>query len=194
MKKRFVLLLCILCFCVGIIVKINILNEQISSNLESNQKKVSYDDYESIFKYIVENISIDGFNVRANTLGNNMTIIDKDLSFNKRETLTLQGNANMNIVQPTDEQLTLESNNNNTQITISILYLDTYIGNDFIAFPNNLGFDDLNEDLINKAVLTSFTYKNLIFLVHQVASDEYDVDLMNNINRELIKLVNAYKI
>ncbi|MDP4144904.1 MAG: hypothetical protein Q8936_10565 [Bacillota bacterium] len=159
----------------------------------SNSKILSYNDYERLFNNMVDNFKVPGFEVKASTLGDNVTVIDKELSFDKRQYLTLDGTLNSSGTKPTDEQFTLEDKAQSKQITIGIFYTNSYIGNDLLGWPNNDGFANLNKSLSDKCSYSVLTYKNLVILIHQSSVDKADINLMNETIKSLILVLKNFK-
>ncbi len=179
-------------------INFNKINSKPSSRvINENVKKeeiVSYDKYEEFFDYVIKNINVEGFEIVADTLGNNLTVIDKELSFGNRESLTVRGDLNMDLSQPTEEILILEDKDKKNQITISMIYTKKNIDNDLISYIANNDFEQLNKDLADKYGITTTTFKNLVFTIVNVSEEKIEYNQINKINKELINLITNFKL
>lgn len=184
-------------FLVFFTISFNNINSKPSSIvIDKNVKKeeiVSYNKYEDFFEYAIKNINIEGFQVVADTSGNNITIIDKELSFGHRETLTVRGDLNMSESQPTEEILVLEDKDKKNQITISMIYTNKLMDDDLISYIAN-DFENLNKNLSEKYALTTTTFKNLVFTVVKTSEEKFEFTEINKINKEIINLLTNFKL
>jgi hypothetical protein len=162
------------------------------SESNSYNEIFNWDDYQSCFEYIVDNYQVDGLTVKASTKGGNVTAVDVYDSLNNRPYLTLDGKFDPDNLTPTEEQLIIEDINQSIQITITLVYTSNYIGYDILAYPSNVGFGTLNENLVKKSTNLIGSYNNLVFSVNQCSLDEYDIDLMDKSVKELINLLQEY--
>ncbi|EGD50640.1 hypothetical protein TheetDRAFT_2539 [Thermoanaerobacter ethanolicus JW 200] len=170
---------------------INKIRDNLITNNETtdNLDILSYKDYKELFETMVKTFNIEGFKVKASTIDGNVTAIEKELSFGKREFLTLNGDFNS---PNTDEQFTIENEKQNIQITVGIYYTKNYIGNDFVGWIYNKGFAHLNKNLAEKNSTAVLTYKNLIVLVQYSSTSEVDISLMNNVMKALIEILKNF--
>lgn len=194
MKKKYINFLCYFLLIISFLFSIYqyTLIKNLKNNLTTNDKNLDYNTYEELFKYLIKNIDVPNFSVKASTLGNNISKIDKDLSFNKREYITLTGKMEIDNISPTEEQIILENKEQEKQITIGILYTNSYLGNDLVGWLNNQGFSDINSDLASKNNSVILTYKNLIISINQCSTNKIDIDTSINTVRELIHLLKSY--
>lgn len=154
---------------------------------------ISYSEYEKLFETIVNKIDINAFEVKANTLGDNASKVGMEVTFGKREYLTKSGNLNTNNIEPTEEHIVLENKNQSNQITIGVFYNENYIGNDLLGWTNNYGFNDLNEKLVQNANFAVLSYKNLIILIHQNATDKAEINITRDALKNIIKILQEYE-
>lgn len=185
-------------FLVFFIVNFNKINsESASITTDENVKKeelISYEKYEEFFDYIIKNIDIEEFEIVGDTLGENLTIIDKELSFGKRESLSVEGNLNMSGLKPTEEILILEDKDKKNQISISISYTNKIMDNDLIAYIANNDFEYLNKNLAERYAVTTTTFKNLIFTITNISEEKIEYEQINKINKEIINLIANFKL
>jgi hypothetical protein len=168
-------------------------SKMIDAATQVTNDMLSYEEYEKLFEYIVKSFKVDGLVIKASTLGENLTILDKDLSFNKRTHLTLDGSFSQVIAKPTDEYIILENKDQSKQVTIGMFFTNSYLGNDLIGWPTNAGFGNLNEHLANGTNYAVLSYKNLIITVHQSSTDKIYIELTKTSIRSIINELNEYK-
>lgn len=192
-KKKIFIFLIILALIVILLtlLKNNFKTPKVVSINKNAEIILTYDEYEAIFKYLVENLDVRNLELKASTLGDNVTLVNKELTFNKREYLTIDGTID-NDIKPTDEQLVLESNDGKKNITIAILYTNNFMESNLVGYVNNKGFDNLNEQLVNGSLFATLTFKNLIINVNQVAIDKFDIDLTNEILQSIIETLKKF--
>lgn len=161
----------------------------VDTSTVDSEVALTWEEYQLLFEYMVDNISITDLELKESTIGSNVTAVDRELTFDKRESLTLVGELS---TKTTEEQIILEDANQTKQFTITVMYTDNYIGENMIGYPTNEGFNNLNGTLVNKATYSIFTYKNLVIVVHQVSIDKYDTDLMYSAMKSVVDLLVEY--
>lgn len=174
---------------ITLFIKIKNYPEDVPNN---SDEIINWTDYQSSFDYVIDNYQVDGLTVKASTKGGNVTAVDVYDSLNNRPYLTLDGKFDPDNLTPTEEQLIIEDINQNIQITITLVYTSNYIGFDILAYPSNVGFGTLNENLVKKSTNLIGSYNNLVFSVNQCSLNEYDIDLMDKSVKELVSLLQEY--
>lgn len=167
--------------------KENISNETVSKNT------LTYEQYEDLFNYMVSNIKIEGFKLKGSTIGDNVTIVEKDLTFDKRKYLTLDGNFTGSEPKPTDEEFIFENEKQDCQISIGMYFANDSLGNDLIGWSTNLGFNDINMNLAKQTDYMIMSYKNCIITIHQSASNEANDEITKKFSRSIIGLLKEFK-
>lgn len=168
-------------------------NNVTKSTLESpiKEKVISYENYKEMFEHMDSNLLIDEFKLKVSSLGPDVTAIDKELSFNKREWLTVDGVMNNTDPDSTQEILYFEDNKQTTLIAINFSYTETYIGDDMVQYQVNSGYSDLNNELSVKTDFIVISYKNLIITVHQTSNEKVNIETtklaLQNVINELVK-------
>lgn len=202
MKKKFIVVLSCAFFIGGcsndsITPKHN--SEVVESN-NTNQKTTKNHDepvlnhrqFEMLFNHMNSNLKIQNFKLKASTLGPDVTAIDRELSFNSREWLTVDGTANDTNPKSTQETLYFEDNEQITQLSIHFAYTDNYIGDDMVQYQISSGYDELNQQISNKSDLIIISYKNLIISFQQNTLNEVDIEItklaVRNVINELKKI------
>ncbi|WP_214801177.1 MULTISPECIES: hypothetical protein [unclassified Exiguobacterium] len=135
------------------------------SNQKTDENQImNHDQFEQLFAHMNEHLKIDHFQLKASTRGSDFTIIDKELSFGKRNWLTVDGSSDS---ASTQESLYFEDKKQTTQLSVHFAYTDHYIGEDMIQYPSSSGYDKLNQKLANQSDLILISYKNLVISVQQ---------------------------
>ncbi|WP_215142231.1 hypothetical protein [Exiguobacterium qingdaonense] len=145
--------------------------ETTSSEQETTETQdrpvLNHRQFENLFNHMNSNLKIQNFKLKASTLGDDVTAIDKKLSFNKREWLTVDGTMDGTNLKSTQETLYFEDKDQTTQLSIHFAYTENYIGNDMVQYQINSGYNELNQKISNKSDLMIISYKNLIISVQQ---------------------------
>ncbi|MCY9544608.1 hypothetical protein M5X02_28655, partial [Paenibacillus alvei] len=102
------------------------------TTIENTKKILSYAEYQTLFEALKSNLKISNFELKTGTFTSDLTIVDKDLTYNKRQYLTLNGELDTGEPKTTQELLIFENKNQSTQISIRIAYTQNYIGEDII--------------------------------------------------------------
>lgn len=140
-----------------------------AAHAEEKVEILNYDEYSELFLSMTENLEIPGYTLLNSSTDTDIIMIDKEISFNKREYLTLDGTyANKSQVQTSQESLFFGSEDGKTALIITIAYTDAAIGEDIVSYVSSGGYN-LPEEVIQKSDLITLSYKNLIISVLQSA-------------------------
>lgn len=153
---------------------------------------IAYSDFQQLFDSLVKTLRIPGYTYKSGSVGLNIVIFEKDLSFNKREYLTLDGKFDSSDAKPTSELLLFESSDGTNQLTIRLSYTSSYIGNDLVDWSSARGYAGTNETLAQKTELSTLTYKNLILTILQTSEEEADMEASKAAIRSLIPIITKY--
>ncbi|NUU59393.1 hypothetical protein [Paenibacillus agri] len=159
-----------------------------SGNKDSNQQLIPYDNFSKIVEDM-ENLEIPDFQYKESPLS--IMAVDKALTFDKRNYLTVDGEQNE---QSTQKRI-IYQNNDELIAVVDFIYLEHFIGNDLIYW-NSRGSDTLKD---NKNVLgyndLIFTYQNILVKV-TVYSDKglADVTVLNKIANPLVQYFKKYEL
>lgn len=164
-------------------------NEDVDNSTKDNNLKLTWDEYQLLFEHIFNNLDIEGVEINASTIGANLSKVEKEWTFNKKEFLTIYGTYSL---ETTEEHLVLEDDSQGKQITIAILYTDNYIDDNLIGYVTNSDFINLNQTLANKTAFSVLTYKNLVIVIQQISIDEFDPILMNLTIKSVVDLLTEY--
>jgi hypothetical protein len=105
-----------------------------------NPQKISFRKYIDSIPRFIENINLNGFTFIGET--SYCIFIDPEVSFNKRGALTVDGSYDLG--KSTESIFSYVNENNEEQITVFVLYTDSYIGRDFLGVAE--AFSQFNED------------------------------------------------
>lgn len=141
------------------------------AHAEEKAEILSYEEYSELFLSMIENLEIPGYTLLNSSTDTDIIMIDKEISFNKREYLTLDGTYdNKSTVQTSQESLFFGSEDGKTALIITIAYTHAAIGEDIVSYVSSEGYD-LPEEVIQKSDLITLSYKNLIISVLQSAEE-----------------------
>ncbi|CAH1204327.1 hypothetical protein PAECIP111893_02224 [Paenibacillus plantiphilus] len=167
-------------------------SQQSPQEISNHSQLIHYSEYQQIFETFTKELSISGYSYKSGSVGPNIVIMDKDLSFNKREYLTLDGKFDMNNTQPTSELLLFENEDSSKQLAIRISYTTSYIGNDLVDWSSSRGYSGTNEALAKKTDLVTLSYKNLILTILQTSEEEADMEASKTAVRSIISIISKY--
>lgn len=153
---------------------------------------LTYDQYEDLFNYVVSNLKIEDFKLKGSTIGDNVTIVEEDLTFNKRKYLTLDGSFNGSGAKPTDEEFIFENEKQDCQISVGMYFVNEFLGNDLIGWSTNSGFSSINLNLAKQTDYMIMSYKNCIITIHQSANNEANPEITKKFSRFIIGLLNVF--
>lgn len=142
------------------------------------QNVLNYEEYSHLFEKINENFRIPHYNLVNSTLGDDIIMIDKEISFNTRQYLTLKGESNLGDIKSTQESLFFMTEDMNDAIIITLAYTDSYVGNDAVLY-NSINDYGLTEELENNNDLLVLSYKNLIISILQTSTSKVDYNFTN---------------
>lgn len=147
--------------------------ENDASNKLEVEGNISFQQYSELFENLSSNLNIPGYKLENSTLGDDLTMIDKDISFNKREYLSIDGKYSPTNVESSQETLFYLNEDKDRALIVTLAYTDSTIGNDIIFYniTNDYG---LPEEITNKNDLITLSYKNLIISILQSAKDSVE--------------------
>lgn len=171
----------------------NTKNEEKETNKKSEIKKnniINYDNFTNIFNDLNKNLDVDGFKLKDSTIGIDITTIEKDLTFNSREWLTIDG-VMSDSPKSTQETLFLENEDSSILLTLILSYTDSYIGEDMLYYKIDSDYK-INVELADSTDLVTVSYKNLVITVLQTAEGKKDFEVTKSVLRETIKYLKNY--
>lgn len=134
---------------------------------------ISFQQYSELIDNLSSNLKIPGYNLENSTLGDDITMIDKDISFNKREYLSIDGNYSPTKIESSQETLFYLNEEKDRAFIITVAFTNSSIGNDIIFYniTNDYG---LPEEISNNNDLITLSYKNLVISILQSAKDSVE--------------------
>lgn len=195
MKKYRVILLLLLLFVVISCSNQNVDTDNhsidhLENTLSDQEKTLTFSDYQSLVEKVEQELELPNYQLKASTFDYSIVMIDEELSFGKREYVTLDGTQGLPI-NATQESLLFLHEQEDSLITITLAYTDNYIGNDILFYQSVEGFEAIKDELTDHLDLLSISYKNIIISILQTKSDE-TVDIENTINagKSLVHFLN----
>ncbi|MEK5036926.1 hypothetical protein [Sporosarcina sp. FSL K6-3457] len=161
-----------------------------SVEIINDNNKISFEDFRSLFNHMNKNLFVDGFKLKDSTVVPDLVVVDKDLTFNSREWLTLDGKLSENS-KSTQETLFLENEDSSVLLTIILSYTGSYIGEDMIYYKIDSDYE-INTQLANATDLVTISYKNLVISVLQTTNDKKDFDITQNTLKKIINILEKY--
>lgn len=159
---------------------------QIVKKEDEGKKSLSYKQYRELYNLIKNNLELKGFNQVSSTDGETLVAVAKDLTFNKRNWITLNGKS----YQSTQDTIFFESKDKKTLVAINFAYTPNFIGNDIVFYIPSIYKDfKINSNLKNLTDFMIISYKNLIINIHQTSSTAIDKDITKNFTRKLEKVI-----
>ncbi|MNW36361.1 hypothetical protein D3C74_133740 [compost metagenome] len=179
-------------------------SEQTNSMLTSNKNNtdttvidksvdpiLSYTQYEGLIKSVADNLNITDFTLKAAS-GENIVVVEKELTFGKRENLTLDGKRNMANVQPTSHLFIYENQDQSKQIIIRFSFNTNFIGNDLLDWSGTNSYENINSKLASQMDMATLSYKNILITVQQLAIIETNFEITKTSIKEVIQLLKKY--
>ena len=162
-----------------------------SQKIDEKQHQVlTHEQYEKLFEHMNQLVKIDHFQLKASTVGDDFTVVDRALSFGKRRWLTVDGTIDSGSTQ---ESLYFENKKQDTQLVLHFAYTDRYIGNDMIQYQSNDGNKELNQELSNRSDLIMISFKNIIITVEQNTLNKVDPDTTLQVVQQVIDELENYE-
>lgn len=162
------------------------------TTIDNTKKILSYAEYQTLFEALKSNLKISNFELKTGTFTSDLTIVDKDLTYNKRQYLTLNGELDTGEPKTTQELLIFENENQSTQISIRIAYTQNYIGEDIIDWSMLTGLSNINEKLSEMSDIVTFSYKNIVFIIYQISETKKDIDITKETIRNIQNITSKY--
>lgn len=147
-----------------------------NNNAGLTSEILSYNDFQMLFEDMVNKFVIPNYSLINSTIGFDIIKIEKEISFGKREYLTISGSYDSlpQSTQNTQETLFYLNENKDKLLTITLAYTDKLIGNDIVFFNITSGFG-IDDKLTTKSNLVTISYKNLIISILQTSSKQTSI-------------------
>lgn len=159
----------------------------------NTDKKMSYDQFIMLAEDINKNLNIPNFINLEGNQGPQLVAIEKELAFDKRQYLTLDGEANDQVTQ---KRIEFKSNDNTYLAVIDVIYLDKVLNNDLIFWSYPLENNKENEFLRKTFVENILSYKNCLIKISLIAVPNYTIDdiKLTEFTKHVSKYLKKYEI
>ncbi|WP_440895003.1 hypothetical protein ACS127_10550 [Amphibacillus sp. Q70] len=165
--------------------------EPLENSLSEKDEALTFEDYQSLVGKLEEELEIPNYQLQASTFDYSIIIIDEELSFGKRQYITLDGTQESPI-NATQESLLFLHEQGDSLITITLAYTDNYIGNDILYYNAIDGFAGIEEELTEHVDLLSISYKNIVISFLQTKTDNVDIEDTTNAAKSLVSFLEKY--
>ncbi|PZD96548.1 hypothetical protein DNH61_07025 [Paenibacillus sambharensis] len=170
------------------------LNNSSTANVPSVQdivetdNQISYKAYTTFLDDFTNNIVIEGFTLTPPL--KTIFLIDRDLTFNKKDTITLEGGKND--FNPTQQLFIFENSDKSVQLYVRIAYTNVEMGNQLVSWEVPSGHEGVDQELVNKTDMATYTYRNLIITVTQNSKTQAELDLTKEAVRSVLVILEKY--
>jgi hypothetical protein len=159
-----------------------------SKVVDETGNKGKFEAYTSLLEDFTNNITIKGFRLIPPV--KTIFLIDKELTFNKKDTITYGGGQND--FDPTQQLFVFENSDKSTQLYVSISYTNVDMGKNLVAWDIPAGDNDADQKLINQIQMATYTYRNLIVTITQNSKTNTDLDGTKEAARSVLKILDKY--
>lgn len=166
-------------------------SKEVNSKIDSTTNNIlSYNRYKQLIEDIELNLEIAEFSLKV-PVYETIVVVDKDLTFDTRESITVDGKREFGTVEPTSYQFIYEKSDGSKQIIINLSYNKNYIGNDLINWSNP-EHENINKALAAQVDLATLSYKNLLITIQQLSTEKSDSDITKSAIRAVINTLKEY--
>ncbi|WP_419871427.1 hypothetical protein [Candidatus Pristimantibacillus sp. PTI5] len=165
-------------------------NEQVDSNNKTNSL-YSYEQFVELTNQLAEDIVIPGYEIKNYPLIPSIFIIEKELTFGKKDTLTVSGS--LNDQRPVQQLFIFENKDQSSQIHIRLAFTNTDMGKELVSWDIPTGYDNTSEELSDNTDLATLTYRNLVITVMQNTSKKTNLDITKSAIRGLMTALESKK-
>lgn len=156
--------------------------------IAETKNKPNYEDYKKLLNDFTNNIDIKGFRLIPPIP--TIFLIDRDLTFNKKDTVTLDGGVND--LNPTMQLFIFENPEKSVQLYVRISYTDVEMGNNLVSWEIPSGHAHANPELLNRTDMATYTYRNLIITVTQNTKKNAELDTTKEAVRSVLRILEKY--
>lgn len=152
---------------------------------------LSYQEFQQLLHDITENLAIPNYEIVETTQNNTtMIAVEKDLTFDTRQLLTVSGDQDGMVTQ---ERLALENKEKSNLLLVDAIYLENPIENNMLFWKLNEGSFSSNYELFNQYHENLISYKNILFKVMLITNSEnVDYTELINTTRPLVQYLKSY--
>jgi hypothetical protein len=150
--------------------------------------KTSYEDYTKFLDDFTNNIAIEGFRLIPPI--KTIFLIERDLTFNKKDTITLGGGQSD--FNPTQQLFIFENPDKSVQLYVRIAYTNVDMGNNLVSWEVPSGHAGVDQELISRTDMATYTYRNLIITVTQNSKTNAEFDQTKEAVRSVLGILEKY--
>lgn len=169
---------------VGLVILLLILMTACKS-ASSEEQKMSHEQFENLFFELSDSINVENFEVKGKSDDTNLTVIDKELSFNKRKFLTIDGTKDS---PETQERIIYENTSENIVAMIDLIFLENSLNKDLVYWHFNRPHELKNKKALDIFDTAIISYNNLLVKV-TVIDEERDSNKVKIIRQFLNDIV-----
>ncbi|AJS58048.1 hypothetical protein [Paenibacillus sp. IHBB 10380] len=159
--------------------------EKVKVEDQKNEIIISYEQFSDLSGKLAKDIRIPGFKLRNTPIYPSIMLVDKDITFDKKQSITVDGT--LDDLRSTEQLLIYENDNQTMQIQIKIAYTSVVIGNELVSWNLSSGYESTSKELSNNIDLATLTYKNIIITILQNAKDRTELEITKGAIRSVIK-------
>lgn len=184
MKAVIIYIILIVLLCVGIWYVI-----QNYINTSKKSENVSYEEFGATFNKFRDEMVFEGFEIVPESLGTSVIYIDKELSFETREFMTIDDTYS---VDTTQKSLEYYNEQEKIVLTVDFIYLSEAVGKDMVYWynPSNASVNDIIRNTYAENMLS---YENVLIKIGMIAIADKNVDdrKLAETTKQVVEFINA---
>lgn len=184
MKAVIIYSILIVLLCVGIWYVI-----QNHINTSKKSENVSYEEFGATFNKFRDEMVFEGFEIVPESLGTSVIYIDKELSFETREFMTIDDTYS---VDTTQKSLEYYNEQEKIVLTVDFIYLPEAVGKDMVYWynPSNASVNDIIRNTYAENMLS---YKNVLIKIGMIAIADKNADdrKLAETTKQVVEFINA---
>lgn len=151
---------------------------------------MEYKDFTSFFNNMNQDLKLSNYENLGGNEGVELVYIDAQLSFGKRNYLTLD-NKQSNL--PTQQRIEYMANNGKSMAVIDLIYLETTLNNDLIFRSNPLSDNGENEFIRKTFAENIISYKNILVKISLFATDSNESEplMLREVSIEVVDYIKS---
>lgn len=159
---------------------------------ETNENKIEYEEFVSLFDKMNSEMKLTDYENLGGNEGIQLIYIDKKISFDKRNYLTID---NQQSNSPTQFRIEYIDSENKSLATIDLIYLENVLENNLIYWDNPIVNNTENEFLRKKYNENIISYKNILIktCLFAIGANEVDDSTLTTISEDVVDFIqNTY--
>lgn len=153
---------------------------------------IEYNDFITIFNKINIEMKLTNYENLGGNEGVQLVYIDEQLSFGKRNYLTID-NEQSNL--STQQRIEYMNDDGKKLLVIDLIYLDKSLNNDLIYWSNPLSGNSENEFIRKTFTENIISYSNILVKtsLFAIGSSEIDSSMLTGISEEVVEYIQSIK-